>query len=75
VSDRPSLSELFGEAALVVDPRNEGQIAEALRRILGDPMLRNRLVDHGWALASRHSWTRTAALTRLAFVAAARARS
>ena len=72
VSDRPSLNEVFGEAALVVDPRNEGQIAEALGRVLGEPMLRSQLIDQGWALASRHSWTRTAALTRRALLAAAR---
>jgi glycosyltransferase involved in cell wall biosynthesis len=71
VSDRPSLNEVFGEAALVVDPRNEREIAGALGRVLGDPMLRKELIDRGRALASRHSWTRTAALTRRALLAAA----
>lgn len=71
VSDRPSLGEVFGEAALVVDPRNEREIAGALARVLGEPALRKRLVERGRALASRHSWTRTAALTRDALVAAA----
>lgn len=75
VSDRPSLSEVFGEAALLVDPRNEREIAGALRRVLEEPALRKDLLDRGRALASRHSWTRTAALTRLAFVAAAAAGS
>jgi glycosyltransferase involved in cell wall biosynthesis len=73
VSDRPSLSEVFGEAALLVDPRNEREIAAALGRVLGEPALRQGLRDRGRALAARHSWTRTAALTRLAFLAAAAA--
>lgn len=71
VSDRPSLSEVFGEAALLVDPRNEREIARALGRVLGEPTLRRQLIDRGRALASRHSWTRTAALTRDVLVAAA----
>lgn len=71
VSDRPSLSEVFGEAALLVDPRNEREIAAALGRVLGEPALRQGLRDRGRALAAQHSWRRTAALTRLAFVAAA----
>ncbi len=71
VSNRPSLSEVFGAAALVVDPRNEREIAGALGRVLGEPTLRKLLVHQGRALASRHSWTRTAALTRDALVAAA----
>jgi glycosyltransferase involved in cell wall biosynthesis len=72
VSTRPALGEVFGGAALLVDPRNEAEIAGALDRVLGDPALRAGLVLRGLALAARHSWSRTAALTRQALVEAAR---
>jgi len=71
VSRRPALSEVFGEAALLVDPRNEREIAAALDRLLGNAGLRVRQIERGRDLASRYSWTRTAALTRDALAAAA----
>lgn len=70
VARRLALTEVVGEAALLVDPRNEGQIAGALDLLLGDPALRRRLVERGIAVAARHSWTRTAILTRHALAAA-----
>ena len=72
VSTRPALGEVFGDAALLVDPRNEAEIAGALDRVLGDPAIRAGLVLRGLALAARHSWSRAAALTRQALVEAAR---
>jgi len=63
VSDRPALVEIFGGAALVVDPRNEREIAAALDRMLRDPALRNTLVARGRTLAARHSWAAAAGAT------------
>jgi glycosyltransferase involved in cell wall biosynthesis len=71
VSRAPSLGEIFGAAALLVDPRDEHAIAQALHQVLRDAALRARLVDAGRALAASHSWTRTAALTRAALAEAA----
>jgi len=71
VSRRPALGEIFGDAALLVDPRNEGAIADALDRLLTDAALRRERAERGRALASRYSWSRTAALTRAALAAAA----
>jgi glycosyltransferase involved in cell wall biosynthesis len=64
VSDRPSLSEIFAPAALVVDPRDVTAIAAALERALGDGPLRHALVRRARELAARHSWNETALLTR-----------
>lgn len=64
VSHRPSLCEIFGGAALVVDPRDEAAVALAIHRLLTQPALRARLVEAGRALARGHSWARTATLTR-----------
>ncbi len=72
VSTRPALGEVFGGAALLVAPRNEAEIAGALDRLLGDSVLRAGLVLRGLALAARHSWSRTAALSRQALAEAAR---
>lgn len=60
----PSLGEIVGDAALLVDPRDEDAIAGALARALGDEALRADLRGRGRALASRYSWAETAARTR-----------
>lgn len=71
-SRRPALGDIFGAAALLVEPRDVGAVAEALERVLTDGVLRARLVEQGRALAARYSWARTAALTREALREAAR---
>jgi glycosyltransferase involved in cell wall biosynthesis len=71
VSDRPSLSEVFGEAAAVVPPRDPARVAAMLSAVLEQPARRLELVERGRALAARHSWQRTAALTRAALAEAA----
>ena len=73
VSRAPSLGEIFADAALLVDPRDETAIASALDRVLREAGLRERLVEAGRALAARCSWARTADETRAALVEAARA--
>jgi len=71
-SRRPSLGEIFGEAAVLVDPADVPGIAAALEGVLSDPRLREDLVGRGRALAARFSWQRTAALTSDVLRAAAR---
>ena len=50
-SNASSLPEVAGEAALLFDPRDEAAIAQALRRVLGDESLRERLRALGLARA------------------------
>lgn len=64
VSRSPSLGEIFGEAALVVPSRDDDAVARAVHRLLSEPDLRADLISRGRSLAARHSWDRTAALTR-----------
>jgi glycosyltransferase involved in cell wall biosynthesis len=71
-SGRPSLGEIFGEAALLTDPADVPGIAGALGRVLRDEALRSDLVGRGRALAARFSWKRTAALTWDVLLATAR---
>jgi glycosyltransferase involved in cell wall biosynthesis len=60
----PSLDEVLGDAALLVDPRDESAIAAALVRVLTDEPVRTALRDRGRSLTSRYSWADTAARTR-----------
>jgi glycosyltransferase involved in cell wall biosynthesis len=62
-ADASSLPEVAGEAALLFDPHDEAAIAEALRRLLDDVALRERLRAHGLARAAEFTWERTARMT------------
>jgi glycosyltransferase involved in cell wall biosynthesis len=62
-SARGSLAEVAGDAALLFDPESETAIADAIRDLLGDPALRDRLRNAGRAQAARFSWGATADAT------------
>jgi glycosyltransferase involved in cell wall biosynthesis len=62
-SNASSLPEVAGDAALLFDPGSEEAIAGALRRVLGDRELRERLRALGTARAALFTWERTARLT------------
>jgi glycosyltransferase involved in cell wall biosynthesis len=68
----PSLGEIFAEAALLVSPRDESDVAHALDRVLLEGGLRDRLIAAGRDLAGHYSWDAAAALTRAACLRAAR---
>jgi glycosyltransferase involved in cell wall biosynthesis len=71
-TQRPALSELFGEAAILVDPHDENGLACTVARILRAPGLAGQLVSRGRALAASFSWEDTATQTwRLLGTAAA----
>ena len=59
-STTSSLPEAAGEAALLVDPRDVEAMAAALKRVLSDEALRNRLKERGLTHARTFSWSRTA---------------
>lgn len=62
-SSTSALPEVVGDAALTVDPRDIASLATAMRRLLGDPVLRARLRHDGLARAASFSWTETARRT------------
>lgn len=62
-SDSSSLPEVVGEAGLLFDPHNEEQLACALRQVLTDPGLRERLTLAASGQVARYSWGETARLT------------
>ena len=66
-SDRSSLPEVAGDAAVLVDPLDRGAIAKGLVRLVTDSALRRRLADAGPRRAARFTWSATAAGTWAAY--------
>jgi len=62
-SNASSLPEVAGDAALLFDPYDEGAIAAAIERLLGEQALRERLRARGAERAREFTWERTARLT------------
>jgi len=60
VSNRDSLPETTGGAALVVDPLNTEAIATAIERLACDDRLRDDLIRRGVERARFFSWSRAA---------------
>lgn len=59
-SDRSSLPEVAGGAALLFDPEDPAQIADAVARVLGDPVLAADLVARGRRRVDELTWDATA---------------
>lgn len=59
-SNASSLPEVVGDAALLVNPRNVAEIAQAIVRGLDDAGLRDNLRAKSLARAAQFSWERTA---------------
>ncbi|MGE0103917.1 MAG: glycosyltransferase family 4 protein [Blastocatellales bacterium] len=61
--DTSSLPEVTGGAAMLVDPKDEGAIADAILRLAGDPALCREMRLKGIEQAKRFSWRETAEKT------------
>jgi glycosyltransferase involved in cell wall biosynthesis len=59
-SKRPALSEVVGDAACTVDPRDPRDIARALAQVIGQSAFAADLRERGRAHAARFSWEATA---------------
>ena len=62
-----SLGEVAGDAALLVDPRDDEAIGAALRSVLDDPAVAETLRSAGPGRAASFGWDRTAAATAAAY--------
>jgi glycosyltransferase involved in cell wall biosynthesis len=62
-SDRGSLPEVLGDAAMMVDPSDAGALGDALEAVLSQPELRGRLRSAGEAQSKRYTWERCAEKT------------
>ncbi|HUW22045.1 MAG TPA: glycosyltransferase family 1 protein [Candidatus Bathyarchaeia archaeon] len=61
-SNRSSLPEVCGKAAVLVNPKPDG-LARGLKLVLNDLALRKKLVEKGFRQASNFSWIKTARKT------------
>ena len=66
-SDRGSLPEVAGDAALLVDPENTESLAQALLVVLTQPQVADGLVARGLDRAAEFTWERTARQTLAVF--------
>ena len=71
-SKRSSMAEVAGDAALLVDPRCVGAIAEGLLRLVEDGPFVADLVARGRARAAAFTWERTAEATEAVYRRVAR---
>jgi glycosyltransferase involved in cell wall biosynthesis len=62
-SDRTSLREIGGNAALYIDPANPQQIASTMIQLEADKVRRKQLVQTSLKQAAKFSWERTAQQT------------
>lgn len=62
-SNRSSLPEVAGEAALICDPDNLEEILESIYKIINDENIKNKLVENGYKNLERFSWEETAQKT------------
>jgi glycosyltransferase involved in cell wall biosynthesis len=60
-SNTSSLPEVAGDAALLFDPERQEEVDGALRKLLEDPALAERLRVRGRERAARFTWKRTGA--------------
>jgi len=66
-SNTSSLPEVAGDAALLVDPKDSTNLAEAILRVISDSQLRHELIQKGKERAKLYSWEKTAKATLQAY--------
>ncbi|MBI3624045.1 glycosyltransferase family 4 protein [Candidatus Saccharibacteria bacterium] len=59
-SNKASLPEVTGKAALLIKPENPAEIAEAIQKILTDSVLANSLKAKGFDQVKKFSWDKSA---------------
>ncbi|MFN7499336.1 MAG: glycosyltransferase family 4 protein [Dolichospermum sp.] len=66
-SNISSIPEVTGNAAILIDPNDYMQLAEAILQVISDSQLRQNLINKGKIRADLFSWERTAAETLKAY--------
>lgn len=58
-SNKSSLPEVVGDAAITVDPNDYNEIGKAIDLLLGDENLRNELISKGYERSKIFTWEKT----------------
>ena len=66
-SDRSSLPEVTGDAALLINPDDFKQLAEAILAVIENPEIRQSLIEKGKERSTFFSWKKTALITLQAY--------
>lgn len=66
-SNTSSIPEVAGDAAILIDPQDPVQLAEAVLQVISDTQLRQELIEKGKVRAKLFSWERTARETLNAY--------
>ncbi|MEH2139784.1 glycosyltransferase family 4 protein [Nostoc sp.] len=66
-SNSSSIPEVTGDAAILIDPNDPIQLAEAILKVISDSQLRQNLIEKGKTRAKLFSWERTAKETLKAY--------
>jgi glycosyltransferase involved in cell wall biosynthesis len=74
-SNVSSLPEVVGDAALLIDPLNAREMADAIARVLVDSELRSELIRRGHARVRTFSWERSVSRIREIYAEVARGAS
>ena len=59
-SNRSSLPEVVGDAGIMIDPKNNEQMQEALSKMYFDENLRKEYIEKGYKRAKMFSWEKCA---------------
>jgi glycosyltransferase involved in cell wall biosynthesis len=59
-SDHPCMREVLGDSACYCDASNEMDISRAVKSVLSDESLRQRLIMKGYQQVSKYSWKKMA---------------
>lgn len=62
-SNNSSLKEIAEEAALLINPENTQELADAMKKIIHDKQLRKTLIQKGLKQAQQFTWKKTAEKT------------
>ena len=73
-SNASCLPEIAKDAAILIDPTDEIQLAEAIASVIRDESLRGSLIEKGFARAKDFTWRQTAEKTLAAYEKAQRER-